>query len=220
MAGVRQQSASVGDVFKQSLQTGAIVGAAAYVVGYLVTFLLTMIDGLESAGEFAAWKAVGWVFYGAHNVQLSSTQTAAGQSRSQSYNIFDMAGNEFASAGAGLTSTIPSFVYMLVPVVVLIGAGYVAYQQAGVRGLETDRVAAVGASVVAGYLALAVVGRFLFQYSESASIGGRSVSVTIGPELATAVLLTGLLYPLVLGAIGAVLAQNREQNQSAGRTGV
>jgi len=207
-------------VFTENLQTGAVVGAAAYVVGYLVTFLLTVIDGVESSGEFAVWKAVGWVFYGAHNVQLTASQSAAGQSRTESYSIFEMAGSDFASASTGLTSTIPSFVYMLVPVVVVLGAGYVAYRQSDVRGLPTDRVAAIGASVVGGYLALTVVGRFLFQYSESASFGDQSVSISIGPELATAILLMGLLYPLVLGAIGAVLAQKRGQNQAAGRTGV
>jgi hypothetical protein len=105
-----------------------------------------------------------------------------------------------------LASTIPEILYMLVPVAVLAGAGYVAYQQTTEINLETDAVAALGATVVTGYLAFAFLGTFLVEYSPS-SPGAASAS--IGPELGTAVMIAGLFYPLVFGAIGAVVAKKR-----------
>jgi hypothetical protein len=198
MAGMSRGSDSIGDVVQRNLASGALVGAGAYVAGYVLTFLLTVVDGVES-GQVAGWKAVGWVFYGAHNVDIQQTVSSDRGSVSQTIGVFDQGVSE-------LGSTVPQVVYLLVPVGVLLGAGYVAYQRADAGRLETVQVAAVGATVVVGYLVLAVLGAFLFEESG----GAFGVDASVGPELATAVVIAGLVYPLVLGAVGAVLANAQD----------
>lgn len=173
---------------QNNLKEGATMGAAAYVLNYVVMYLFAVIDGVEGTAEVGMWKLAGWIFYGSHMVDLEAS--AMGQS--QSYGVF-----EDASSAEGLTSTIPEVVYYLVPVVVLLGAGYMLYQRADVS-LDTETAAGLGASVTAGYIVLAAVGTFLFEYSS----GG----VSIAPKMTTAIALAGLAYPLVLGALGAVAA--------------
>jgi hypothetical protein len=173
---------------QNNLKDGAIVGGGAYLATYIVMFVFTAIDGLESTGEAATWKAVGWVFYGSHMVDLELS--ALGQT--QTFDIF-----ESTSTAQGLTSTIPGIGYKLVPVIVLLIAGYVLYQRAGAR-LDTGSAAGLGATAAAGYFVLAVVGIFLFEYSASGA--------SIAPKMTTGIAIAGLAYPIVLGAIGAVAA--------------
>jgi hypothetical protein len=166
---------------------GAVIGAAAFVVNYVVIYLLTTIDGLEATAD-SAWKGVGWVLFGSHMVDIELSLLG----ESQSFDIFSE-----GAGGDGLTSTIPEIVYYLVPVVVLIGAGYVLYQRANVT-LDTEAAAGLGATVAIGYVILAAAGVFLFEVSSS---GG-----SIAPKMTTGIAVAGLAYPLVLGAIGAVAA--------------
>lgn len=190
------QSSSGTDIITSNLSTGAAVGAAAYVVGYVLTFVFVTIDGVESS-QIDSWKFVGWVFYGGHNADLEATASGAGQSQSETISIF---GGELTG---DLTSTIPEFLYLLLPVVVLVAAGFLVYGMVG-RRLETGTAAGVGASVAVGYLVLAVVGTFLFEYSQSAL----GAEVTYGPEMTTSILLVGIVYPVVFGAIGGVVGQS------------
>ncbi|WP_246984356.1 hypothetical protein [Halorientalis marina] len=199
MAGLSRQSDSIGDVVQRNLASGALVGAGAYVTGYVLTFLLTVVDGVETSGSVSTWKAVGWVFYAAHNARIEATASSDLGSRSETVDLFEQ-------GVSGLGSTVPQFVYFLVPVVVLLGAGYVAYQRADTSRLETPQVAAVGATLVTGYIVLGLLGAFLFE--ASGDILGAELAV--GPELATAVVIAGLVYPLVLGAVGAVLANAQD----------
>ncbi|MFB6179977.1 MAG: transporter [Halorientalis sp.] len=209
MAELRQQTDSLGGVLKRNALAGATVGAGAYVVGYLVAFVFTVIDGVDSSAfDIPGWKVVGWVFYNAHNVDIVGTGSVGGFSMSKQFSLLARASGNGAD---GLTSTVPAFLYFLVPAVVLIGAGYVAYQRAGERTVETGQAAALGATITIGYLVMAVLGRFLFTYS-----AGETVSTSATPQLTNAVLLAGLIYPLVLGAIGGAIAktQGRESARS------
>ena len=205
MAGMSRRSDSIGDVFQRNLASGALVGAGAYVVGYVLTFVLTVLDGVES-GQVESWKAVGWVFYGAHNVEIQQSISSDQGSLTESVDIFDQ-------GVAELGSTVPQIVYLLVPVVVLLGAGYLAYGRADTGGLETATAAAIGATVVVGYLVLAVLGAVLFEESG----GAFGVDASVGPELGTAIVLAGLVYPVVLGAVGAVGANSQDSGRSGGR---
>jgi len=207
MAGISRQSDSIGDVVQRNLASGALVGAGAYVVGYVLTFVLTVVDGVES-GSVDSWKAVGWVFYGGHNVDIQQSISSDQGSASRTVDIFGQGVSE-------LGSTVPQVVYLLVPVVALLGAGYVAYGRADGGRLETTAVAAVGATVAVGYLVLAVLGAFLFEESG----GAFGVDASIAPELGTAVVLAGIVYPVVLGAVGAVVANAQDSGRSGGRLG-
>jgi len=94
-------------------------------------------------------------------------------------------------------STIPTLVYHIVPIVVLLVAGVIAAKRMGSR-LDTQSAAAAGATVMPGVLVLSVLGIFLFEESDS--------GITVAPELAMGVLLVGVVIPLILGAIGGAIS--------------
>lgn len=193
--GTNQQSSTT-DIVTDNLPVAAGVGAASYVVGYVLTFVFVTIDGVDSS-QIDSWKFVGWVFYGGHNVDIESTASGGGMSQSETFSIF---GNQ---APSDLTSTIPEILYMLVPVLVLVIAGFLVYGMVG-RQLDTASAAGVGASVALGYLVLSVVGIFLFEWSRSQ--GGASLN--IGPEMTMGILLAGIVYPIVFGAIGGIVGKS------------
>lgn len=181
----------------RNVRVGAAVGFGAYLLGYLVTFLFTNVDGVDS-GEVAGWKFAGMIFYGAHTVRTAVTITVEGTSETDRFDLF-------GSAGPGnLASTVPELLYFLVPVAVLLTAGYLLYARVDWR-LSVGEAAAVGATPTVGYLAAAVAGTVLFESTFSGSPFGVSGSTTYGPALVPAVVLAGLLYPLVCGAVGGVL---------------
>jgi len=186
----------------RNVRVGAAVGFGAYLLGYLVTFLFTSVDGVDS-GEVAGWKLAGMIFYGAHTVRAEFTATVEGASETDRFDLFGANGPE------NLASTVPELLYFLVPVVVLVGAGYLLYARVDWR-LSVGEAAAVGATPTVGYLAAAVVGTALFESTSSGSLFGVSGSTTLAPALVPAVLLAGLLYPLVCGAVGGALGYAAE----------
>lgn len=171
------------------LKTGAIAGAGAYLLGYVFTYLLVGSDIRESAlnqvfqafgGQDLTYQAVGWVFYNAHFVSTVVDVPIFGET------INLISRSETVSPG----------LYLL-PVLLLFAAGLAVGRR---RSVSTDaaEAAKAGATVVAGYLPLAAIGAFLFQVQEGSS--------TAGPDLLLAVVVAGLVYPLVLGALGCVVA--------------
>lgn len=186
-----------------SITQGAIFGAAAYVVGYVLTFVLFELDGefdasgLEDIGA-GTMEAVGWVFYSAQRIDIERTMEGGGGSESETANVI-----------AETSTDLPELLYYLVPVAVLIGIGYLLVDR--VYAAESADAAKIGGSVVAGYLPLTIVGVFLFEASEEATVLGESFSVSMGPELVPAVVIMGVLYPAVLGATGGYLNHATDQ---------
>lgn len=166
---------------------GAVAGAAAYVVGLILTFLLLTVDSdVElGTGEPGTLDEVGWFFYSSHfaNIEVS----IGGESSSD--NIVSEASTQ-----------IPEPVFYLIPMLVLVAVGYFVVSTLDMWNPSVSDCAQAGATVVVGYLPLAIVGVFLFTTSQS---GG---PVEAGPELLTSVLLVGLLFPLLFGAAGGVLS--------------
>lgn len=168
---------------------GAAGGAVAYVLGYLIVYVTRgdrIEEQLQGFNFFAdlfggdpipTWQAVGWVFYNSHFVD---TQIPALIGGAQSTNLISQAD------GGSL-----SFLYV-VPPLLLIVAGLVAGRTA--NATEPGDGARAGAFVLAGYLPLAVIGAFLFRYSAGDG--------TVAPDIVTAVLLAGAVYPALFGAIG------------------
>lgn len=166
------------------LGAGAAAGIAAYLLGYLITYVwqsgsveerlqgFNFIATLFGGEPIPPWQAVGWLFYNAHFVD---TQIRAMGTDSENFIA--------ASDGGALA------LLYFVPVVLLLAAGFVLARTADADDAEDG--AAAGASVVVGYFPLALAGAFLFSYDD-----------TIAPALVTALLLAGLVYPLVLGAVG------------------
>lgn len=183
-----------------SLPVGAVAGAIAFVVNYVGVYLFLTVDGYSpDNGEM--WKSAGRILF---QSQFVATE-ASGSGQSLTYNLvtgdssnqlMQMFVNE-----TDVTSTIPSAIYHLLPIVVLVAVGFVVYKASGSKG-DVASAAAAGASVAVGYLALSLVGYFLFQNSYNGA--------DYAPELLPALLLAGLAYPLVSGAIGGAIGQQTD----------
>jgi len=172
------------------LAVGAVTGVVTYLVGYLVTYLWQSsnvqqrLEGYNAIAELfggdpiPAWKAVGWLFYNAHGVGFTVPTLGGGQ-----------ATRSLIADGEA------SMLLYLVPAVAVVLAGFVVARYAGAA--DASAGAQRGAMVAAGYVVLAVAGLFVFEYAA----GGTSIH----PEYALGVLLAGVVYPVVFGAVGGVL---------------
>jgi hypothetical protein len=175
---------------RASIAAGAVAGAVAYVVGYLVTYLWQSgaveeaLQGYNFIAEFfggdpiPAWQAVGWLYYNAHNVAFTTPALGSGRT----------AQNLVANGDA------PMLLY-LVPVVALLLAGFVVAR--GGNAGDAESGVRAGVTVTLGYAVLAVIGLFVFRYS----VGDSSIHV----DYALGVLLAGIVYPAVFGALGGLL---------------
>jgi len=172
------------------LGAGAVAGVVAYAVGYVVTYLWQssgVRDQLETfnavldlfgGDPIPTWKAVGWLFYNAHGVPFTVPSLGEGQTT-----------RSLVADGEA------SMLLYLVPVVALVLAGFVLARYANATDLAAG--AQRGAMVVAGYVVLAVAGLFVFEYAAGGS--------AIHPTYALGVLLAGVVFPAVFGALGGAL---------------
>ncbi|MFD1586768.1 hypothetical protein ACFR9U_07225 [Halorientalis brevis] len=183
---------------------GAATGAAAWVLGYLLTYVLVAPDLRNSSlnriieafdGAPATYEMVGWVFYNAHFVSTVFQDIPFVGGGSVSY-----VGGE-----GGFTALL----YGL-PIALLFAAGLALARADGTA--DTTRGALVGATALPGYLALSIAGVFLF----AVSVG----SATGAPDRLAGVFLAGIVYPALCAAAGGVsgaVLEGRGQASSAGR---
>jgi hypothetical protein len=164
---------------------GAAAGVGAWLLTYLCTYVIASGDIQNSlfgrileAAEIGVWQAVGWVFFNAHFVNT----------------IVDLGffGSGTANAIGG-EDGFTVFLYVVPPLLLLV-AGLAVGRYAGASDLSTGDAALGGATVTLGYGLLSVVGTFLF------------AAESVNPDPVTGILLAGLVYPLVFGALGAVVA--------------
>ncbi|MFD1634253.1 hypothetical protein ACOZ4L_00805 [Haloplanus ruber] len=178
------------------LVEGVVAGAAAWIVGYLLTALVVLArldrselgDISDNVGGGNSIDFIGWVFFNSHFV---GTVVEAG--------FLGFGGSNTTSfvGGDGFTPLL-----YLVPVALLIGAGLAVGRARGVAGTTDGAVA--GSLVVLPYLALSIIGAMLFRVSTE----GLGASFSGRPELLPAVLLAGVVFPAVLGALGGIVAGN------------
>ena len=174
---------------------GAVAGVAAFLLGYVLTYAwrapsvndslrgLNVIAELLGIDAIPTWKGVAWLFYGAHGV-ATRFPTAAG-------------GTELANVVEQSGDGTVALLYVLVPAVLVL-AGAAVVRLTDVR--ETAAAAMAGAAVAIGYVAVALAGVFRSAHA----IGDTGAS--IAPDPVTGVLLAGVLYPVVFGALGGALA--------------
>jgi len=189
----RAQQSGGGLTDRLPIGRAAGLGAAAYVVGYAVTWLFTEIDDEIDFGSSDAETidVVGWFFYSTHHVDIVATQNG----ETESYNIF----------GEASDLMIPEPIWYLIPIVLLGAAGYLAAAELRGREATTQNAAIAGATVIAGYLPLAAAGTFLFEYETEQTIFGQTISTSISIDQTMGIVLAGIAFPLVLGAIGGVI---------------
>lgn len=179
---------STTDIDNRPFVESAAAGLAAWFFGYVFTYLIIATD-IESSplnrlieffeGESATYELVGWVFYNAHLVDVSYSGLGP-LSPPGSF----IGGDGFAP-----------FLYV-VPPALLIVAGLAVGRYTGATELNDGAIA--GALITPGYLVLAVLGAFVF----TVEVGGASGA----PDLVPAVLIAGVIYPVVFGAIGGAIA--------------
>lgn len=164
---------------------GAVGGAVAYVLGYLVTYVLTA-DTIENSltgrivefatGEPSTWKLVGWVFYNAHFAETRVPGLFGGSSLV----------NFIAE-----TDAFSALLYVF-PAAFLLVAGLALARAAGATDASIGGIA--GGAAIVGYLPLTVVGAVLFGISFG--------DTTAGPDLVAALFLAGIVWPVVFGGLG------------------
>ncbi len=183
-----------------------------------------VMDQLGGSGDFgqfggaaeslpSALDFVGWLFYNVHFVDVGLSLMGQGIWFNFVTASVDLTGQMSQLTGGGQTaqveqglelliSTVPTPVWLLVPVVALVAAGYAVASRSGAA--DTTQGAKAGASVAIGYFALAVGGTFLFTWSVSG--GQLGMSLSIAPQLMMSAGLMGLVYPAVFGGVGGAIA--------------
>jgi len=178
----------------RSIALGALAGVAAYLLGYLLAGVLASGDVPESLRDVVpTWKTTGWYFYNAHFVDLTSTLQIGGASGAATGSLIE-----------GSDSGTVQLLYVVPPIAAaLTGAALFRW-----LGGDADLAggAARGALVVVGYLPLAIVGAIVTGHTVETGVPFVEVSGTIEPQLMPAILLTGVLYPVVFGAVGGAVA--------------
>jgi len=182
-----------------SLPAATAAGLAAWVGGYLSTYLVVAPNVRDSAlnrliealdGEPATYELVGWVFYNAHMVDTVVEDIPLIGTRSTSY----IGGED------GFT-----IVLYLIPVALLVAAGLALARYS--RAETPTEGATLAALVVPGYLLATVAGTLLFEVS----VGG----ATGGPDLVAAAVLAGIVYPLVCGGLGGAVGGFLERRETS-----
>ncbi len=196
----RSQSNSVAAVARSHALTGAAMGVGAAVLSYLLTYLLAVVDGLETS-EQAAWKVVGLIWYSAHNVEIVGRASGFGGSVTDSANVVVNDGLLPVDIG----TAVPALLYYVVPVLALVFGGYLTVRLAGDRLGSVGEGAVAGATVAIGATVVAILGRFLFEIT----VTWFGAQASAAPSLLPAVLLVGILYPVVFGGLGGAAAAAR-----------
>lgn len=168
-----------------------IGGGLAFVVGYLVMFLVGAQRWVRSVKPFPVagvpdppvWKLTGDVFYASHNVGIWVTES--GGSQLYQWNL-------------------PTWTYLFPPLLLLATGFAVSWYQ---KPLTRADGTIFGVNIVKGYAILTFLGLFAFHWEHYASVGGeRTLVASAGPNLASSLLLMAVIYPLVVGAVGGILA--------------
>lgn len=167
---------------------GVLAGAGAFLAGYLVVVVYALV-GIATlpGGPTEVATLAGFVFYNAHGVLV------------------------VGEAGPGVVAPSIDFlaqaasrpiIYQAVPVAVLaVVGGAFTYRQ---DGEEPDRFAVVGTglSLALGYLAVALVGTFLFTTTQTSG----DATVVFRPGR-VGTLLVVWAYPLVVGGVASIVVQ-------------
>lgn len=177
---------------------GLGLGAAAFIGGYLITFIIkpeniiSRVSPISSglADPPAIWQAVGWIYFAMHSVPISVSLSGS----------IPLGRTSEPVAASSLVST----ELLVLPLCTLAIAGYLMARKTAVQTFKRGAVA--GATPVLGYLPLSVVSAILFTWSYNGKSYRGDYFIEVGPELLSGVILAGSVYPLVLCSLGGVVA--------------
>lgn len=177
-------------VDRRPLLPGFVVGIAAWLVGYAVTYLVVapgvrdsglnrLVDALN--GQPATTEMVGWVFFNAHFVDTVVHGIPFVGSRTTA----------FIGGDNGFTAAL----YLIPPVVLVLG-GALLTRYVTRDGDSVDVF--TGATLLSGYALASLVGAFAFEVSVGSAVAR--------PDLVPAIALAGIAYPVVFGTAGSLTA--------------
>jgi len=155
-----------------SVRDGAVFGGIAWIVGIALTAVLGYAGANSTLGLLISF--------------LGFLGSLVGYFYFHTWFVFD-------SQVGGLA------VFTLLPVVLLVAAGYVAASRTA-RGTSGT---VAGTSVAIGYLALAIVSILVAVFLAGGSGGS---GLTLNAQSVLGLLLTGVAFPVVFGAVGGAIA--------------
>ena len=166
----------------EDLKRSAVAGAAAYLAGYALLYLWFLTQG-RTASEFVDWRWVGWVLYRGQFVPLDVRPSTG-----------------IVQTGLGdASNVVPS---LLLSVAAVGTAGFLLARAR--HSIEPVAAATTGGSLVLGYLPPALLGLAVFR-------GTLPNGVHVGPNPLWGALVTGLGFPIVVGALGGLAYYYRER---------
>ncbi|WP_290815957.1 hypothetical protein [Halovivax sp.] len=192
MSGQHATTVDASQPGRTAVAASAGAGVLAAAVGYALSYLLVGSEASENFERVAEWKGVAWYHYSAHLVDVEAGGSIGGFSGTTTVNVIAESG----SASAQLL--------YLVPPVVLALTGAVLARRLGARDLG-DAVAAA-APVAVGYGLVMGLGALVAEAGGEATVIGVEVGGSMAPQLIPAIVLAGVLYPLVFATAGAALA--------------
>ena len=176
-----------------SVAASAGLGVLAAAIGYLLTYLLIVDEVRDVFGESVPeWTGVAWYFYNAHMVDVETTGAFGAVTGSSTVDFVAQSG-----------STSATLLYVIPPLV-LVGIGAVLAVQLEVTEIGDAVVA--GAPVTIGYAVVLALGALVAEASAETTVFGLEIGGSVSPEFLPALVLGGILYPLVFATAGAVLA--------------
>lgn len=173
---------------RATLVRGALAGVGAWLLGYLVVYVskadavseslrgVGFVSQLLGGEAIPAWKGVSWLFLNAHFVS-TKFPTIAGGTRTMN----------FVTGEGGST-----LLLVLAPLLLVAAGLLTAYG----RGESLSERVKAGATISLGYLPLSAVVALVTTHA----IGDTEAAIAADPV--TAVLLAGIIYPVVFGALG------------------
>lgn len=171
---------------RRAIARGIVAGLIAFVTGPLLTWILAggragrlFVSG-PLGGAVPDWKAILWVYHDSHFV---GTRTPR---------VIGPGGEPMIDGGVVDTVSLlgVEFLYLVPPVVLVVAGAAVAWR-AGGTGVWAGLRA--GSTVAVGYVVLAVLTMLLAQQTGT------------GPAPIRAVIVAGIVYPVVFGATGGIL---------------
>lgn len=195
---------------------GAIAtGLVAFIVGGFLVAAVLQVDLLIGEGDLAAtvdrfvnaglvggedvepdqpgtYFLSGWAIYAAHFVAIELMGGIGG--------ALGAPVNLLASGAEELV--IPQAIYHGIPVAILTVSGAVFVKRTIGTDISTQRAIIAGGAITVGYLPVVAVGSLLFDRT----IVVNDIALTYGVPLMGAVVIAGLLLPIVFGGLGGYLA--------------
>ena len=177
------------------LERGAVVGVGAHLFGYLAT-LLVLVGGERGYDPTWTVSETGQLLYNAMFVPVE--QPVAGGTAPG----FDASRNVLTDETLAEAFVVPTLVYHAIPVIVLVAGGVVLSRWVGAQTPASGAIA--GLSVGVGGLLFAITGTLVF----SNNLGS--------PAFFESVVLVGLVFPGICGALGGAVTGTLAQRDHHG----